>query len=68
MADLSPTLKERIVAAAPFVLPVLGGGVGMAVVNLNRGLYLNPVWAVGAGIVAGWLAGRGLVVLLTRKG
>ncbi len=68
MADLSPTLKERSIAAAPYVLPVLGGGVGMAVVNLNRGLYLNPVWAVGAGIVVGWLAGRGLVSLLARKG
>lgn len=68
MADLTPTLKERIVVAVPYVLPVLGGGVGMAVVNLNRDLYLNPVWAIGGGVVLGWLAGRGLVSVLTRRG
>ena len=66
MADLKPTLKERSVAAAPYVLPVLGGGVGMAVVNLNRDLYLNPVWAIGGGVVVGWLLGRGVVRLLTQ--
>ncbi|MCW9042813.1 MAG: hypothetical protein OQK05_05665 [Pseudopelagicola sp.] len=67
MADLKPTFKERIITAAPYVLPVLGGGVGMAVVNLNRSLFLNPVWAIVTGVVVGWLLARGLVYLLTWR-
>lgn len=66
MADLRPTLKERIAAVVPYVAPVLGGFLGMVVVNMNRFLFINPVLAVGLGIVIGWFAGRGLVRVLER--
>jgi hypothetical protein len=57
---------ERIVAALPYALPVLGGLLGVVWVNLNKMEFLNPVLWIGIGVVAGWVLARVLVRLLGR--
>ena len=63
MADLS----RRIEAWIPFVLPVLGGVIGVLWVNLNKMDFINPVLGIGLGAVAGWIAARVIVKLMHRR-
>lgn len=62
----STSVIERIVAALPYALPVLGGLLGVVWVNLNKMEFLNPVLWIGIGVVAGWVLARVLVRLLGR--
>ncbi|WP_243470728.1 hypothetical protein [Ruegeria denitrificans] len=41
-----------------YALPVLGGLIGVAYVNINHMEFINPVWAVGGGAILGWIAAR----------
>ena len=60
MSFPKPTLFDRILAAAPFVLPALGGGIGITYVNLTPNA--NPfIW-----IALGVLIGFGLSHLVNR--
>lgn len=56
----------KIEAALPYVLPVLGGLLGVVWVNLNKFDFINPVVAVVIGVIAGRLAAL-LVTRLMRK-
>lgn len=62
----STPVIERIVAALPYALPVLGGLLGVVWVNLNKMEFLNPVLWIGIGVVAGWALAKLLVRLLGR--
>ena len=48
------SMWEKLVFSFPYVLPVLGGGAGIAYVNLNPGDFLNPVFGIGIGVFLGW--------------
>ncbi len=56
----------RVAAAAAFVLPVLGGFLGVVWVNLHRAEQRNPLIALAVGVALGWLAARLLERLLAR--
>ena len=58
----SPALS-RLLAWLPYALPVLGGVIGVAFVNLQPAAFINPVLAIAVGAVAGWI-----VSVLVRKG
>lgn len=62
MADRPSALSERILAALPFALPVLGGVLGIAWVNMTT--HGSPVLGIAAGALAGWLAAALLSKLL----
>ncbi len=66
MADREPTLADRLEAALPYVLPVIGGLLGVIWVNLNRMDFLNPIVAIVLGVVAGRLAATGIIRLMQR--
>ena len=57
-------LADRIAAALPFVLPVLGGGSGAFLADAMGDF--NPVIAVAGGAIAGWALAAVLVRLLDR--
>ena len=38
----------------PFVLPVLGGALGMGLVQAAPMAFINPMIAVGGGALIGW--------------
>ncbi|WP_127112033.1 hypothetical protein [Shimia sediminis] len=56
----------KIEAALPYVLPVLGGLLGVIWVNLNKFEFINPVFAIVIGVVLGRLAAL-LTTRLMRK-
>jgi len=41
-----------------YVLPVLGGLLGVVYVNINLTEFINPVWAIGGGVILGWITAR----------
>ena len=50
--------KDDVLTLIGYALPVLGGLLGVAYVNINHMDFINPVWAVGAGAILGWVAAR----------
>lgn len=62
MADQPARLPHRIASALPFVLPVLGGLLGVVYVNMSPKELLNPFFAVVIGVVIG----RIVAVLVVR--
>ncbi|MGV6802877.1 MAG: hypothetical protein ACWA49_01630 [Ruegeria sp.] len=50
--------KGDVLTALSYALPVLGGLLGVAYVNINYTDFINPVWAVGGGAILGWIAAR----------
>ena len=52
----------RLEAALPYILPVLGGLLGIVWVNLNKMDFINPVVAIVIGVVLGRVA----AIFLTR--
>ena len=62
MVDQQISLSQRIIAALPFVLPVLGGLLGVVYVNMSPKDFLNPFIAIALGVVVG----RVLAMLLVR--
>ncbi|UUV07632.1 MULTISPECIES: hypothetical protein [Ruegeria] len=50
--------KEDVLTWLGYALPVLGGLLGMAYVNINHMEFINPVWAVGGGAILGWIVAR----------
>lgn len=62
------TGTDKIASAVPYVLPVLGGLLGVAYVNLNPWAFVNPVLAIGLGVLLGWGASRLVLGLLGRRG
>lgn len=58
--------RTRIMAALPFVLPVLGGLLGVVWVNLNKMDFMNPVVAVVLGVVLGRVAAIFIVRAMRR--
>ncbi len=65
MANHRSTLRERLIAALPYVMPVLGGLCGVIYLNTAEGFPIPFLW-VGIGIFCGWLAARIMVRLLDR--
>ena len=47
-------LGRRLLSWMPFVLPVIGGALGMGLVQAYPMAFINPVIAVGGGALAGW--------------
>ena len=68
MADHGPSLGGRIATAIPYVLPVLGGLLGVIWVNLNPKDLINPFIALAVGVFLGWAASRGVTWMLNRRG
>ncbi len=58
MARLPRNRRDDVLTAASYALPVLGGLLGVAYVNVNYTDFINPVWAIGGGAVLGWIAAR----------
>ncbi|WP_298935432.1 hypothetical protein [uncultured Ruegeria sp.] len=56
--------RDEVLTAMGYALPVLGGLFGVAYVNINYMAFINPVWAVGGGVILGWIASRILRKLL----
>ena len=55
MADQDPvSFGQKLLRWMPFALPAIGGTVGIIVVNSYPMSFINPVLAVGGGIVIGW--------------
>ncbi len=50
--------KDDVLTWLGYALPVLGGLLGVAYVNINHMAFINPVWAVGGGVILGWIAAR----------
>ncbi len=50
--------KDNFLTWLGYALPVLGGLLGVAYVNVNYTDFINPVWAIGGGAVLGWIAAR----------
>lgn len=67
MADPKPPLSARIAAALPYVLPVIGGALGMVWVNVNRMDFLFPVFWIVLGVVGGWLLSRLILAIMSRR-
>lgn len=59
-------ILDRVMIAIPYVLPVLGGLLGVAYVNSNPTKFLNPVTWIGAGAIAGWIVAWLLLKLIGR--
>ncbi|WP_170765906.1 hypothetical protein [Ruegeria lacuscaerulensis] len=53
-----PIQKDDALTWAGYALPVLGGLLGVAHVNIYHMDFINPVWAVGGGAILGWVAAR----------
>lgn len=66
MADPKVPVSARIAAALPYVLPVIGGALGMVWVNVNRMDFLFPVFWIVLGVVGGWLLSRLILALMSR--
>ncbi len=56
--------KDDVLTALGYALPVLGGLLGVAYVNINHMNFINPVWAVGGGAILGWIVARVIRKLL----
>lgn len=56
------TAGQKIESWLPYALPVLGGVIGVAYVNMVPKAFVNPV----LGIVIGALAGRVLAFLIVK--
>ncbi|WP_204114224.1 hypothetical protein [Shimia biformata] len=65
--DNRPTTSQRIASAAPYVCPVLGGGLGVLYVQIFHMQFVNPVFAIGVGAVAGAVVGKVLVHLIETR-
>ncbi len=52
--------RDRVLTALGYALPVLGGVLGVAYVNIRYMDFINPVWAIGGGAILGWIAARTL--------
>ncbi len=50
--------KHDVLIWLGYALPVLGGLLGVAYVNINYFEFINPVWAIGGGAILGWIAAR----------
>ncbi|UAB90349.1 hypothetical protein I5192_06725 [Ruegeria sp. SCSIO 43209] len=50
--------KDDVLTVLGYALPVLGGLLGVAYVNTKYMDFINPVWAVGAGALLGWIIAR----------
>ncbi|MFY2826652.1 hypothetical protein [Ruegeria sp. MALMAid1280] len=50
--------RDDVLTWLGYALPVLGGLLGMAYVNIFYMAFINPVWAVGIGAILGWVAAR----------
>ncbi|SDC87015.1 hypothetical protein [Ruegeria marina] len=59
--------NDEILGFVAYALPVAGGLAGVAYVNLHPEAFINPVLAVAAGAVAGWLLARVLRAVLGRR-
>ncbi len=58
--------SARIESALPFVLPVLGGLLGVTFVQLNSWLFINPVLAIAIGAIAGRVVAYFLVKAMRK--
>lgn len=63
MANRNPTLE----AAITYVLPVLGGALGVIYVNVFRADFINPVLGIGGGAVLGWALARLILKLMNKR-
>lgn len=63
MAD-GARLTDRIAAALPYVLPVLGGGCGAFLADAMGDA--NPVIGIAGGAIVGWGLAAAIVRLLDR--
>lgn len=61
------SVRDRVLSWLPYALPVLGGFLGMAWVQLNRADQLNPVVAVVLGVVAGRLLAALILRLVPER-
>ena len=52
--------KDDVLTWLGYALPVLGGVLGVAYVNIRYMDFINPVWAIGGGAILGWIAARTL--------
>lgn len=59
-------MLDHIENFIPYVLPVLGGLLGMVYVNLHEMDQLNPMYWVGGGIILGFIAARLAVNVIAR--
>lgn len=50
--------KDDVLTWLGYALPVLGGLLGVAYVNINYFEFINPVWAIGGGVILGWIVAR----------
>ncbi|WP_299946139.1 hypothetical protein [uncultured Ruegeria sp.] len=50
--------RDDLLTALGYALPVLGGLLGVVYVNTKYMNFINPVWAVGAGVLLGWIIAR----------
>ena len=61
---MSEPLSRKLAAALPYMLPVLGGLIGVAWINTTD--HGNPLIGIAAGALAGWALAFALVKLLDR--
>lgn len=63
MVNRNPNLE----AAITYILPVLGGALGVIYVNVFRSDFINPVLGIGGGAILGWAVARVILKLLSKR-
>ena len=62
MADRKPTLLRRVLAALPYALPVLGGLIGIAWINMTS--HGSPILGIAGGALLGAVVAAVIVRLI----
>lgn len=57
---------DSVERAIPFIMPAIGGGLGVIYVNLYPMKFLNPMIWIPLGIFLGWATARGILKLMDR--
>ncbi len=58
------SIRDNVERGVPYVMPAIGGALGVTWVNLNEMQFLNPMIWIPLGVFLGWVAGRGIVMLM----
>ena len=59
-------IMNNVESAMPYVLPAIGGLLGVIFVNTRPMAQLNPMIWIPFGIFLGWIAARGILKLMDR--
>ena len=56
MTDQSEPFVQKVATVLPFVMPAIGGGIGVVLVNMSN--LGNPFIYISTGALLGWLVAR----------